>query len=179
MLVESVGTQGSSTSGFTLGVPYPASIDAGDLLVSHVVVQGNDGIILASGFTEIQQVNHSDTGSVSIQVAYKVAAGTETGNANFTIGENNDATGRIFRISGQDPVAPIDASSTGENSGSTTVTMSTVTPTLGQSLIMMFTGCDTDGSATATSGYALTTDDISWSEQYDEGPGGDEVRAAS
>lgn len=176
--IESLGTQGTATTGTTLGVPYPSGIQSGDLLVAHVVVQADDAISVPGSFTQIQQVNHVDIGSVSIVVAYKVADGTETGSINFGIANNNDATGRMFRISGQDDVSPIGASSTGQNSGSVTVTMSTITPARQDSLIMMFTGADTDGTARTASGYALTTDDITWAEQYDEQPSGNEIHAA-
>lgn len=185
IVVESVGDFSSNTSGSTVAIDMPAGVVEGDLLIAHLATSVGTQWDLtgAPGFTSIRTVSHSDVGTIYVAVAYKVATASDAIASSLTFTNNGAGNkgGRIYRISGQDTSSPIGASNSSENSGSSTVTVSTITPAAANSLIMILTACDSGstGSTVTTSAQQIATDNPSFSENYDNDQGEFQIAGAS
>jgi hypothetical protein len=101
--VRSAGTGYEGTANAaTIDVAYPASITAGDTLLLVVGSDDNGVTASATGWTSLIEVD--DTNTVTANVLYKKAAGTETGNLTVSLDQTRNSCARIFCI--QDAVDP-------------------------------------------------------------------------
>lgn len=103
-----VGTRADSST-TTIGVPYPASVVAGELLVIFHSGSLTTTVTTPQGWTAEATVSASS--QARLTVLYKVAAGGETGNLTVTQSAAN-ATAQMFAIPGVDTTAPLDAATT-------------------------------------------------------------------
>lgn len=119
-----LGTSSATSSGSSQNVAYPASIASGDLLLlivsgarSSVNDVGPPGALTPTGFTSLSdQYYYWSTSNLNarglLQIFYRVADGTETGNLAVSIfghvGTSTVCQMRIGRITGADTTAPIE-----------------------------------------------------------------------
>lgn len=107
---QGAGTTAANTvAATTLAVPYPASIQAGDVLVLVVGVSGVAPTNPA-GFTSAITTN-SGGSTPAYRVSYKVATGSESGSLNVTT-PSQTSQGRMFLFRGVDQTTPIDVAGT-------------------------------------------------------------------
>ena len=115
-IVHEASTSNSTSSGTSITVPFPATVNADDdLLIFLVMDQKNASASSAdNGFTKLADDHFLDgSDSVYAAVFHKVAAGTETGNVTIDLdGKDDGATVVMERYSGSDggtPTASISA----------------------------------------------------------------------
>jgi hypothetical protein len=164
-------TSGTSAdaSSTTVVITAPSSIAVGDYLTAHLTFGKSGGeptVTPASGFTELKKES-GETASVhavygKVADSGDAAAGTFT----FTLSSSQNNRGGMLRIRGQKTSGAFDVTnSISSNSNSTTITISSVTPTNIGSLFILSGGIV--GSAENFSGYAMATDNPTWTEQVD------------
>lgn len=94
------GTGAATTSSSSISVPYPASIEAGDLLILQVLnwSSGGSGITTPSGWTQIG-AGHQGSGGEH-RAYYKAAVGTESGSLSVSTnsGGSIGSYGRMYRF---------------------------------------------------------------------------------
>jgi len=174
---ESVGTAGwgGVNSASTITITKPTGLAVGDLMVAHIGVNDEDantGTVTASSWTSLGTAILSDgNGMAGTVVLYKVADSGDVAASDFSFtngsGEGMGMAGAIYRISGSSGV-PVMAGATTGDSSSPTFT-NTITPAVADSLLLfLYTGTDSVGSSQSVSGYAVTTDNPTWTERYDQ-----------
>ncbi len=169
---ESHNTSAWATTS-TVTVTKPTGLAVGDLLLGVVCSRKPAGqtISLPAGWTSIYSVTNASNGFTSQRAMYKVAdsADVAASNFSFTIASGPaDAAGMVARISGY---GNINASSSNEINNTTTspLTTTTITPDRASCLFILTAGGGQSGGAStpALSGYVLTTDNPSWTEQFE------------
>ena len=99
-------TGGTSTTSHP--VPYPTGITAGQLLLCIAGIDGVTGTPAISGFTVLINTTGS---SERLWVAYKIATGSESGNATLTTA-SEQVTAEIWRITNWHGTTPPEATAT-------------------------------------------------------------------
>lgn len=163
-------------------ITKPTGLAVGDLLVAHLCASGNSSIAssdwtVPSGWTRDADanINYSHTSNnagVRSNMMYKVADSSDAAatNFSFTFGASTNLSGVLFRVTGQRSSTPLaDANSAGTASESTdtspTAYSASVTPTIADSLIMIFVSTR---NGSGFGGYAISTSDPGgWTEAYD------------
>lgn len=100
VVLESTTGPVNRVSGSSLTIAYPSSIAADNLILA--VAQGNSGnynLGTSYGFTQLDFIQQNQSGVTrEVEVWYKIAAGTESGNLTVT-GPGNSFTITLFRFS--------------------------------------------------------------------------------
>jgi len=124
-------TETSPQSGSTHTIDYPATVDAGDLLIVVFTCDDDEAPVGCSAFTSIFNDDNSPQGS-TVYIGWREAVGNEDGGT-FTITTGNEGScAYVFRITGaEDPdTQPPEVGSAITNSG-TYINPPSVTPTGG------------------------------------------------
>lgn len=168
-----------STSGGGPQMPVitkPASLAAGDLMLVFFLTQQGSvqpaNMDLPAGWTLLQQAGAV---GAAFDVMYKVADAGDAAATNFTFtnqtsgaGHAVSIVGAMYRITSEDTIVPILASSktaTGTGSG-TGITSATITP--GQEpMLILFTGGTNASTPRTVSGQAIANNNPSWTEDFD------------
>ena len=168
IVIESV--QQTTNDASSISATKPANIGTGDLIIAHVTrFDIGSTVTPADSWTLVSNLSVSTTAPQSL-VYRRIATGSEPSTYDFSFSSSTRNYVSILRITGQDEVSPVSASSGQANSSaSTTITAPTLTPTA-NNLILFFTASST-GFATV-SGYTLTTSSPSFTESYDSATGG-------
>lgn len=175
--VQSISSVARGTITSTIVVTKPTGLAVGDLMVVHLSRSDNDQNSRTwslAGWTTIVDTQGNDTGisSSGIAALYKIADSGDVAASNFTftISSATDVCGgAIYRISGHSISAPANASSGAfVNNDETPSLANTITPTFADCLLLMLVHHYAGSSTTkTTSGYAIATDNPSWTEAYD------------
>lgn len=157
----------AETTGGTLTVNAPAGIVQNDILIAQIVINAgtadNPAITTLSGWTQVRK--GGATNSPYMGTFYKIAGASEPSTYAWSVTNPlNSAVINITRVIGNSTLAPSVSSEQYNNTVSTTATGATVTPTVANSLIMMYIGQISNGGV---SGYAIVTSNPSWTEQFD------------
>lgn len=146
----------------------PSGVKNGDLLIAVVAsfLSTSQSVTPPAGWTLIQSVTVS---TVDILSVYSKIASSEPASWTWTIGASTGKSGgAVFAVIDYDVTTPIDAVAAA--TAGTTQTPSyanTITPTRAASLLLMFTGAGSGGlNVLGISGYAITTNNPSWTELY-------------
>lgn len=160
-----------TSAGTNITVTKPASTAAGNLLVAILACIDSTATWTGlDGFTSILTTSNASSGVLTIAV--KIATGSETDPISFDTNANGSGDAKlatVLRFTGnrQGTSTAISASAGQANSASTTITAPTVTPTFADN-ILLFVGIDQGGSGgNDTSGYAVATNNPSWTEISD------------
>lgn len=161
-------TSANNISTSSLAVDKPENLSLGDVLVAKVLFDGNNETFTApTGFTSIQSDNLSSvSGTLKSEIFVKVADANDVAATDFTFtcSGSGEMAVTLTRVIG---AKIIDVQSNGKsNNDSSTITSGGVTPTEANSLIMFFAAADDVNSGDIDS-YALTNDDITWTEGFD------------
>jgi hypothetical protein len=175
--VQTISSVARGTATTTLVITKPTSLAVGDLMVVHLSRSDNDQnsrTWSSSGWTTFVDTQGNDTGISSSGIAslYKIADAGDVAASNFTftISSATDfCAGAIYRITGHSISAPANASSGAfVNNDETPSLANTITPTFADCLLLMLVHHYAGSSTTkTTSGYAIATDNPSWTEAYD------------
>ena len=170
-VATATGTTGSSGAS-SLSLSVPAGTVAGDVLIAQVAVRGTGNTITApSGWTALLGDSKN---SVRQNIYYRVAGSSEPASYAFTFGASERGGGALLSYRGVDNAAPVNVSSTKNNSSSTTVTSTAVTTDITDAtLLALYSGAQVT-SFTAPSGMTETYD-----VSTGAGPNGVTVSASS
>lgn len=159
---------GAWTGGGNLVITKPVGLSVGDLMVAWISYDSGTTTSPAGWTTQLQK--SSTGGNIAGRLDWVIATTTEVAATNFTWTGSAQQGGSILRITGNDPVTPIQTTGfdTTVIATSTPSFNSSVTPTNPNSLILFGTGAFNAVAGVATSsGYAVVTDNPTWTEQQD------------
>ena len=171
---ESVATAAAGANNITIG--KPTGLAAGDLMVAHLAASDSAAGAIdqwgSPGGTWTSLVTISSApGAMThrVEVFYKYADAGDAAAADFTFTGDADSDaqlGAIYRISGAAlaPTGAIDAEPTTDTTPTYT---NTVTPSYINSLMLFLVSSGGDLSTQSVSGYAITTNNPTWTERYD------------
>lgn len=142
-------TNGSTT---TVVIAAPSGIQDGDLLLAGITTEGGSGVTAPGGWTNLY-------GGLQA-VFYKIAA-SESGSYTFTGGSGAGTGGFIARITGVDGTSPINASNSGSGGPSTAYSISGITTTVANCLLIQ-TIFVANGARTITAGPAVANNNPTW-----------------
>lgn len=156
----------AETSG--LDIPRPTNLAIGDLMVAHVSTTWQGVPYPPSDWTTISSSQGTGGYSWGTVVAYKIADAVDvmSGSVYFWVDVYSTLIGSISTYTNFDTVTPIDISavkSTDIGGGSTTVLFDTITPRITPQMLVMLSYVSI---ATTHSDWQITTDNPTWTEQY-------------
>lgn len=172
---QSAQTNNGTTT--TITVTKPVSLAIGDLMLGAIQDVTN-GQSLPSGWTQVRNIG-ANSGLI---VFWKIATSGDVAATNFTFTGSNgfNKIGSIARFTGTHQTAPVDQSNfVATNTNAATITSSGITPTAANSMFVMVAGCYNGlGTALSVSGYAVVTDNPTWTEAFDinNGASGDRTQ---
>lgn len=162
-----------STRGYASGnvtITKPSGLEVGDLLVGVA-----DCMFTAStlsnpaGWTSIISVDNATGNGHKINVAYKVADAADVAASDFTFtisgGAAQYGAGIIYRITGYNAANLVAGSASGTASPGSSLSFAGFTPSKANCLYLLAGGGT--NNATSVSGYALATDNPTWTEDID------------
>ncbi len=131
-------------NGSNVTVSLPAGTVAGNLLIAAVATDGNTSTSLSApaGWTPITIDRRG--GAVTLGVWWKIALPSEPGSHDFTWSGNQKAYAWIMRISGHDPVSPINAWSKAGQGNNAAPTSPSVDSTVDNAMILRIGAFDDD-----------------------------------
>lgn len=165
--VQSVSTT-NYTSASSINITKPTGLAEGDLMIAFISGTSNSdsNINVPTGWTSIDS---STNGGESWKCMYKVADSSDVAATQFAF-TNTDGEyigGGLIRITNAHIDFSVKSKQTILNAANGVFNASTITPALANSLILFF--AVNLGSAGTSSGYAIATDNPSWTEGYDFG----------
>lgn len=160
---------GTFASGTSIVVTKPTGLAVGDLMIGQYTYRNPSADhTLPSGFTSIRSVQTNNSWQV---VCYKVATSADVAASNFTFSTTGTymQNAGLIRISGYSQATPIGQSGVEGNitSGSNPTFNNTVTPFADSMLIMLVAASASGATLTQPSGYAVATDNPTWTELWD------------
>lgn len=171
--IDTYADSSGSSSG-TVVVTKNTGLAVGDFMLAGVSVSSGGSptsMTPPSGWTEVY--NTTVGSRVRLGVFYKIAEASDVAASNFTFSFAAGSTGHtsggfIARISNYGEIV-----STTTDTGTTTdltLNPGTITPDFANSLFVLIGASgNTSGNTQSTSGYAIATDDPTWTEQVDSG----------
>lgn len=168
----------NNTTGSVI-ITKPTGLAAGDLMVAILSKKSTVVPNTLSGWTQIQTVDAGSFGDSSsnngtLTSFYKVADSTDAAASNFTFTSSDSGVqfgGGILRITGHGGIIATSARAGSGNNGNPSYSMS-VTPSFPNSLLIFAAYKNNSTVTSTTSGYAVTTDNPTWTEQFDDEGGG-------
>lgn len=175
---QTVAIEGWSgvNNGSYLSITKPSGLAVGDLMIAHISVVDEDSssgaVTPEDAWTSLGSQIRSDTnGMAGMRVYYKVANSSDVAAGSFRFqnnsGEGMGMAGAIYRIAdwyGTPTMAGADVGNTASPSFANTITP----PTADCLFLFLYTGTDSSAPSQAVSGYAVATDNPSWTERYDQ-----------
>lgn len=148
-----------TVAGTTSSVPYPAGIAAGDCLVL-LVARSATAITVPAGWTAFSGGQITTTGGATLLLAFKLAAGTESGSLAVTAASGTGHS-RMFRFTGVDQTTPQDVTGGTATANATTTVLPTLTTvTAGACLLAAGTNAGAAGGTyTISDGNYVEDDD--------------------
>ncbi len=185
--IESSTDSTTNSNTTTHTVSYPATVDAGDLLVCFFCSDGVETVSYPGAWVHLFEKVTSGGTNITISVGWLEAAGTEDGGTfDITTGSSERSVQKLYRITGaEDPdtQAP-EYAVTAATPTSANPDPPSVTPTGGAKdyLWLPMCGWDNNTFTTATgapSGYSLEQNTLNNSQGSGVGIGEQEINAAS
>lgn len=164
--VPKVGAATESASSISSNVPFPATVDAGDLLLllAGYKVPGNAVMTVPAGWTQREQFSRSaSASSPGIFIAYKWATGSEGGTSLTVAHTTANTVYQIYAISGVDTVTPFDVADSiiDSSTGSSTVIPAQSIATDQATQVYMGVQNSSTNSASPAAGFTETADRVS------------------
>lgn len=176
VITSSTGTNSPSVTDVT--TDKPTGLAVGDLLLVCVSANGaaaNPAIDTATGWTIIDSMRTSDTSASKAMWKTADSSDVAASTFTFTVPQTcNVITAQLLRIAGHNASSPITGAN-GATGSSSIPTFSGVTPIVSSSLLILC-GSATAATGITFSGYAVATNNPTWTERYD-GEGTDALRS--
>lgn len=145
----------------------PAGLSVGWLMLAHTHFrEALTTVTPPANWTKIREIL-PEVSNNSTTFFWKIADGGDVAADDFTFtgSENISNFGAISAWTGHDPTNPINAENGQENGYEATVTAPTITPSVANCAILLFSSC---GNDLTCNGYAIADDDPGgWAEAYD------------
>lgn len=125
----------------------------GDLLV--VQCAGRSGAAIFTPPAGWTRINDTTVSSIGISTFYRVADGTEGSTITFTSAVVARMAGGMVRVTGADPLTPVDVKSTNTGTAATSLVATGVTPASADTLLLAFYALST-GNGTLTVPAGMT-----------------------
>jgi hypothetical protein len=160
---ESFAEGKRNANGTNVSVSLPAGTMAGNLLIAAVATDGNTSTSLSApaGWTPITIDRRGS--AVTLGVWWKIAVPSEPGSYNFTWSGKQKAYAWVMRMSGHDPVNPINAWSKAGQGNNAAPTSPSVDATVDNAMILRIGAFDDDDINLDDPGLAghtpITTDE--------------------
>ena len=168
MAIAIASYNSANVNGNSLTITKPTGLSAGDLLVCMLSGDTNTGVInTPSGWTAV--TSNSSTYLMTKSV-YKVADSTDAAAANFTFTrtQNSYLLGTLMRITGFDSGSIIGTSNSNiGGSGGSSFSITTVTPSKANSLLIIGASNVTATDPSTITGYSIATSNPTWTEISD------------
>lgn len=152
-------TDSYSSAVTTITATMPSGIVAGELLVTHLVIDDGSRLEITppSGWS-LQWRNNQGSSTVLQAVYTRIATGSESGSYDYTIDLSSVCSVQTFRIGGQHSTYSDVTQST--NAGnSTTLTATSITTVTNDALALTFYGCGSSSNIPSLpSGWTNVTD---------------------
>lgn len=161
---QAADLQSNTSANGTLVINKPSNLVTGDLMIAHVGASNISGPSWTppSGWTAIVTGLGNSSSNPLVGCFWKVATGSEPSTYTFVESGNQRSVGFISRVTGADPTTPIDSSSAqANNTSSTNIAFSSITPTLNNNLIMLLVGAQNDAMSASS-----CTNVSSFTQQY-------------
>lgn len=162
-----VGTYTEGASASTTVVPYPATVNAGDLILlcGGTRAASSSAVTTPAGYTQVAQLaGAAGTILPTAYVGRKIAAGTEGGTTITVTHSLTPSTWQILAFSGVDNTTPLDvAATTFDGTTITTDLPSQTIVTTGAAQVAVAANTSTTGNATPPTGFTETGDRVSGS----------------
>jgi hypothetical protein len=169
--VASVSTNSTFATGTSMAANKPTGLAVGDLMVAHVAQYTTTTGTFFPPSGSWVQVQAFSTGNVAGYVFTKVADAGDVAASTFTFTFTQSAPHAlsIYRVTGG-TIVEVSTGATGNTTTLATFTFSGFTQGYANSLQMMFLVHQSSTTSIPTaSGYAYTTDNPTWAEDYDVG----------
>lgn len=158
-------------------ISFPSGLEVGDLMIAAVCSIELDespipNVDTPTGWTEILS-SSVGSGNMRLEVFGKIATSDDVSagsvSAGTGIGGSDNAFIAVscFRITGHSGLAAIQDNSLGILSDATPDYTIGLTPIVPDCLYLFFVGATGSGSSASVAGYAMATDNPSWTEQFD------------
>src|SRR5262245_34589995 len=153
--VGAVGSNSGSSGTTSFVVTKYTSTASGHLMIVGVTIRHASATISAPDgtWTAVRAIDRNAGDTVSTQMFWKVAGGSEPSTYTFTISSSAKCAGWHGAWSGIDPSTPIDTSNADTGSSSTSAVAPTITAANATDLIYSGSG-NTTGTWTATGGLS-------------------------
>ena len=133
-------------TGTSLAVPFPGTVNAGDLLLLTYGVSSATGASIPSGWTRERTASQ---GACTTELYSKSASGSETGTLSFTVGENGEPKlARMYRSPDANSIEAVGSSS----ASSKTIDHPAIVSTGTDRLAMTVTSINDDETASSFTG---------------------------
>ncbi len=157
--------QSPGANSATCVIVKPVGLTVGDLMIAQVVGMsaGAQTHATPAGWTKIRQ---DGTNQPASSLFWKIADGVDVAAADFTftVTGATSSRGAIVAFYNTNPSAPINANNGQLNASTLTVTSPGITPSEANCMLLLFCAYGNDDTF---SGYAIATDNPSWTERYD------------
>ncbi len=140
-----------------LTLTYPAGLNADDVLIAQIAVRGNRTITTPAGWNLIRRTNNGNTLTQAVYWRRSGAANPASSTWNFSASDR--AAGSMAAYRGVDPLAPVNIFSARSNGSSSSVTASSVSPTVSATwLVGLYALADGRATYTPPAGMAERVD---------------------
>ena len=137
-------------SGTSITLNKPSGTASGDVLVAAIEIGGTTTVTAPSGWTLVRSTT---SGSALTQATYVHAAGTsEPASYQWRFSTSRLASGAVAAYVGVNTTTPVDVSSGGSSSGSTSIVAPSVTTTTAGDMLIGAFGGATNASVTLPTG---------------------------
>lgn len=145
----------ASAAATSITVNKPTGTASGDLLLASVTLRISSATITPpAGWT---QVASGGASSITLATFIKVAGGSEPSSYTFTTSLAGRQAAGIDRITGADPITPVDVHSSASGTAATSLVAAAVDPSSADTLLVACFGFST-GTATVTNPGGMTSD---------------------
>ena len=145
---ESHTTAVLGTDNSSLTINVPSGTVTGDLLLAAIATDSAETVATPAGWTLVDRGNNTE---VTLAVFYRFAPATVPASYTFSwgTGNNEQATGAMFRFTGVNATTPLDTAATYAGAASATPTAPTITTvTNGARIVRIFAADDDDLNGT-------------------------------
>lgn len=176
-------SQSAGNSGSSVVITKPSSLAVGDLMIAQILGTANSSptVNTPTGWALIRSDTASDgTSAIRASSFWKVADSADVAASNFTFsGTVTAIAGAIARFTSTNLTSPVDQNNGSTQTVVTALSTSGITPTKDTGTFLIFT-YSSDNKNITVSGYAIATQNPSWTEAYDAtfsdiGPGSREL----
>lgn len=171
---NNTGFTSKDGAAWTVTITKPTGLTAGDYMVAVVFAVDQTGTVQSvSGWTLLGSVQAQSNKTIAVYGKVADSADASATNFSFTVFTgtgvaNSYIAGTLIACSGTQPISEaafFDAGTDTDNSSATQVYTGGITPPVADNVLVMATLAS--GVVTTVSGYAITTNDPTWTERHD------------